>query len=42
MKKQIFKGAATALITPMNEDGSVNFKRLETLVEEQITGGRYK
>ena len=39
MKKQIFKGAATALITPMNEDGSVNFKRLETLVDEQITGG---
>ena len=23
MKKQVFKGAATALITPMNEDGSV-------------------
>lgn len=39
MKKQIFKGAATALITPMNEDGSVNFKRLETLVDEQIAGG---
>ena len=39
MKKQIFKGAATALITPMNEDGSVNFNRLKTLVEEQITGG---
>ena len=39
MKQTIFKGAATALVTPMNEDGSVNFKRLETLVEEQITGG---
>ena len=39
MKQTIFKGAATALITPMNEDGSVNFKRLETLVEEQISGG---
>ena len=39
MKQTIFKGAATALITPMNEDGSVNFKRLETLVEEQIQGG---
>jgi len=39
MKKQIFKGAATALITPMNEDGSVNYDRLKTLVEEQITGG---
>lgn len=39
MKKRIFTGAATALITPMNSDGSVNFKRLETLVEEQIEGG---
>jgi len=39
MKQTIFKGAATALITPMNEDGSVNFERLETLVEEQINGG---
>ena len=29
MKQQIFKGAATALVTPMNQDGSVNFKKLE-------------
>ncbi len=39
MKKRIFTGAATALITPMCEDGSVNFKRLETLVDEQINAG---
>lgn len=39
MKKKIFKGAATALITPMNQDGSVNFKRIETLVDEQIKAG---
>ncbi len=39
MKKQIFKGAATALVTPMNNDGSVNFERLTTLVDEQITAG---
>ncbi len=39
MKQSIFKGAATALITPMNEDGSVNFSKLENLVEEQINGG---
>lgn len=39
MKKRIFIGAATALITPMCEDGSVNYKRLETLVDEQIKGG---
>lgn len=39
MKQNVFKGAATALVTPMNENGSVNFKRLETLVDEQITAG---
>ncbi len=39
MKKRIFKGAATALITPMNSDGSVNFDRLATLTDEQIKSG---
>ena len=39
MKKRIFTGAATALVTPMNSDGSVNFGRLKTLVNEQIEGG---
>lgn len=39
MKQIIFKGAATALVTPMNNDGSVNYKRLESLVNEQIDGG---
>ena len=39
MKKQIFKGVATALITPMNKDGSVNFKKLEELVNWQINDG---
>ena len=39
MKKRIFTGAATALITPMKADGSVNFERLETLVDEQVKGG---
>ncbi len=39
MKQTIFKGAATALVTPMNADGSVNYKRLESLVDEQIAGG---
>ena len=33
MKKRVFTGAATALITPMNDDGSVNFSRLSTLVD---------
>ncbi len=39
MKNRIFTGAATALVTPMNSDGSVNFTRLSTLVDEQIKGG---
>ena len=39
MKKTIFKGAGVALVTPMNADGSVNFAKLEDLVEFQIAGG---
>lgn len=39
MKQSIFKGAATALVTPMNQDGSVNYKKLEKLVNEQIEAG---
>lgn len=39
MKQRIFTGAATALITPMNADSTVNFGKLEQLVEEQIAGG---
>ncbi|MEE1245210.1 MAG: 4-hydroxy-tetrahydrodipicolinate synthase [Acutalibacteraceae bacterium] len=39
MKTKIFSGAATALITPMNQDGSVNYGRLETLVNTQIESG---
>lgn len=39
MKKRIFTGAATALVTPMNEDFSVNYERLEGLVKEQIAAG---
>lgn len=38
-KKIVFKGAATALVTPMNADFSVNFDRLTSLVDEQITNG---
>ncbi len=39
MKKRIFTGVGTALITPMNADGSVNFERLSSLVNEQIEAG---
>ena len=38
MKKLIFKGAATALITPMTEEGKINFPVLEQLLELQIEG----
>lgn len=39
MKKRIFTGAATALITPMNQDGSVNYECLKDLVDKQINAG---
>lgn len=39
MKKTIFEGVATALVTPMNNDGSINFDRLKTLIDEQIEAG---
>ena len=39
MKKVLFTGAATALVTPMNQDGSVNYDRLKSLINEQITAG---
>ena len=35
----IFKGAGVAIITPMYDDGSVNYERLEQLVDEQIENG---
>ena len=38
MKKKIFTGAATALITPFNDDYTVNYNELEKLVDDQIKG----
>ena len=35
----IFEGAGVALVTPMKEDGSVNYDKLEELIEQQIEGG---
>lgn len=35
----LFKGAGVALITPMHEDGSVNFEALKEIIEEQIEKG---
>lgn len=35
----LFKGSAVALVTPFHADGSVNFPKLEELVEWQIANG---
>lgn len=35
----IFKGAGVAIITPFNSDMSVNYDKLEELINEQIDGG---
>ena len=32
----IFKGAGVAIVTPMHEDGKVNYEKLEELLEYQI------
>ena len=39
MKKPVFTGAAVAIITPMYEDGSINFDELGRIVEDQIARG---
>ena len=39
MKKTIFTGAAVAIVTPMNADGSINYDVFADIIEEQIAGG---
>ncbi len=39
MKPVIFTGAGVAIITPFNEDKSVNYDRFAELVDEQINNG---
>ncbi len=39
MKRRIFTGAGVAIVTPMHEDGSVNFNKLGELIDFQIEGG---
>ena len=36
MKKTIFTGSAVAIVTPMNDDGSVNYAKLKELIDFQI------
>ncbi|MCD8104290.1 MAG: 4-hydroxy-tetrahydrodipicolinate synthase [Lachnospiraceae bacterium] len=35
----IFEGAGVAIVTPMHEDGTVNYEKMGELVEMQIAGG---
>lgn len=35
----IFKGAGVAIVTPMNEDGSVNYESFGRLIDDQIQNG---
>ncbi|MEE3393599.1 MAG: 4-hydroxy-tetrahydrodipicolinate synthase [Lachnospiraceae bacterium] len=35
----IFEGAGVAIITPFNEDGSVNYDEFGKVIEDQISGG---
>ena len=39
MKNTIFTGAAIAIITPMNSDGSINYDKLGELIDTQIENG---
>lgn len=39
MKNTVFEGVATALVTPMYDDGTINYDRLKTLIDEQIEAG---
>jgi 4-hydroxy-tetrahydrodipicolinate synthase len=35
----IFRGSGVAIVTPMNQDGSVNLPKLDEILEEQIANG---
>lgn len=39
MKKTIFTGVGTAIVTPMNADGSINFDEFGRMLEFQVSGG---
>jgi len=39
MKKLPFTGAAVAIVTPMNENGSVNFAKFAEIIDKQIAAG---
>lgn len=35
----VFEGVCTALVTPMHENGEVNYEKLDEIIEMQIAGG---
>ena len=35
----IFRGSGVALVTPMKEDGQINYDVFDRLIETQIEGG---
>lgn len=39
MKKVIFRGVGTAIITPMKEDGEINYPVFKKLLDRQVDGG---
>lgn len=39
MKRLVFTGSGVALVTPMKQDGSVNYEVLERLVDFHIKSG---
>ena len=39
MKKIVFEGAGVAIVTPMNDDLSVNYEKFAELIEYQIANG---
>ena len=39
MKNTVFTGAAVAIITPMNADGSINYDELGRIIDDQIANG---
>ena len=39
MKDPIFTGSGVAIVTPMNEDGTINYEVFGNIIEAQIAGG---
>ena len=35
----LFTGAGVAIITPMKENGDVNYEKFAEIIEDQIAGG---